>query len=195
MSPSPICAPCRRHIESTAAASATRLSSSPAEATRSPGKAAHGRGIRRAEPCAGLAARRHQRRARPYPGRFRPRRRVALLVATYLAVPAALAASDLVATVPSRAARLIAAHAEIAILPLPIDFSDDRVDGLAPPRRQRTGAGLVPLADDRCRSRMTRCRRGGSASSARVAMALSRSIQELLNSRWRAPTRLRRHQA
>jgi DNA-binding transcriptional LysR family regulator len=51
------------------------------------------------------------------------RRRIALLVATYLAVPAALAASDLIATVPSRAATLIAAHAEIAILPLPIDFS------------------------------------------------------------------------
>jgi DNA-binding transcriptional LysR family regulator len=51
------------------------------------------------------------------------RRRVALLVATYLAVPAALAASDLIATLPSRAASLIAAHAEIAILPLPIDFA------------------------------------------------------------------------
>ena len=51
------------------------------------------------------------------------RRRVALLVATYLAVPAALAASDLIATIPSRAATLIAAHAEIAILPLPVDFS------------------------------------------------------------------------
>src|ERR1700681_3086397 len=51
------------------------------------------------------------------------RRRVALLVATYLAVPPALAASDLIATLPSRAAALIAAHAEIAILPLPIDFA------------------------------------------------------------------------
>jgi len=51
------------------------------------------------------------------------RRRVALLVATYLAVPAALAASDLVATVPSRAATLIAAHADIATMPLPVDFS------------------------------------------------------------------------
>ena len=51
------------------------------------------------------------------------RRRVALLVATYLAVPAALASSDLIATLPSRAATLIAAHAEIAILPLPIDLS------------------------------------------------------------------------
>jgi DNA-binding transcriptional LysR family regulator len=54
---------------------------------------------------------------------FGLRRRVALLVATYLAVPAALAASDLVATLPSRAASLIAAHADIATLPLPIDFS------------------------------------------------------------------------
>ena len=45
------------------------------------------------------------------------------MVATYLAVPAALAASDLVATVPSRTARQIAAIAEIAIMPLPIDFS------------------------------------------------------------------------
>jgi DNA-binding transcriptional LysR family regulator len=51
------------------------------------------------------------------------RRRVALLVATYLAVPAALAGSDLIATVPSRAASLIAAHAELATLPLPVDFS------------------------------------------------------------------------
>jgi DNA-binding transcriptional LysR family regulator len=50
------------------------------------------------------------------------RRRVALLVATYLAVPAALAHSDLIATVPSRAATLIAAHAAITTLPLPVDF-------------------------------------------------------------------------
>lgn len=54
---------------------------------------------------------------------FGLRRRVALLVATYLAVAAVLAASDFVATLPSRAARLIAAHAEIATLPLPVDFS------------------------------------------------------------------------
>jgi DNA-binding transcriptional LysR family regulator len=51
------------------------------------------------------------------------RRRVALFVATYLAVPAALAASDLIATIPSRAASLIAAHAGIVILPLPVNFS------------------------------------------------------------------------
>ena len=51
------------------------------------------------------------------------RRRVVLLVATYLAVPAALAASDLVATVPSRTARQIAAAAPIEILPLPIDHA------------------------------------------------------------------------
>src|SRR5260221_4297509 len=51
------------------------------------------------------------------------RRRVALLVATYLAGPAALAASDLIATIPSRAATLIAAHADIVTLPLPVDFS------------------------------------------------------------------------
>lgn len=50
------------------------------------------------------------------------RRRVALLVATYLAVPTALANSDLIATVPSRVATLIAAHAEIAALPLPVDL-------------------------------------------------------------------------
>lgn len=54
---------------------------------------------------------------------FGLRRRVALLVATYLAVPAALANADLIATVPSRAAALIAAHAEIMTLPLPVDFS------------------------------------------------------------------------
>ena len=51
------------------------------------------------------------------------RRRVAVLVATYLAVPAALANSDLIATVPSRAAALIATHAEIVTLPLPVSFS------------------------------------------------------------------------
>ena len=51
------------------------------------------------------------------------RRRVALLVATYLAVPAALANSDLIATVPSRVAGLIAAHAAITTLPLPVDLS------------------------------------------------------------------------
>ena len=51
------------------------------------------------------------------------RRRVALLVATYLAIPAALASSDLIATIPSRAATLIAAHAELATMPLPVDFS------------------------------------------------------------------------
>jgi DNA-binding transcriptional LysR family regulator len=54
---------------------------------------------------------------------FGLRRRIALLVATYLAVPAALAASDLIATVPRRAALQIAAGAAIEILPLPIDFA------------------------------------------------------------------------
>ena len=54
---------------------------------------------------------------------FGLRRRVALLVATYLALPAALVAADLVATVPSRTARQIAATAAVTILPLPIDFS------------------------------------------------------------------------
>ena len=54
---------------------------------------------------------------------FGLRRRIALLVATYLALPAALAASDLVATVPSRTARQIARAAEIEIMALPIDFS------------------------------------------------------------------------
>ena len=54
---------------------------------------------------------------------FGLKRRIALLVATYLAVPAALAQSDLVATVPHRTARQIAATAQIAIMPLPIDFA------------------------------------------------------------------------
>ena len=54
---------------------------------------------------------------------FGLRRRIALLVATYLALPAALAGSDLVAAVPSRTARQIAGIAEIAILPLPVDFA------------------------------------------------------------------------
>lgn len=54
---------------------------------------------------------------------FGLRRRIALLVATYLALPAALAGSDLVAAVPSRTARQIAGIAEIAILALPIDLA------------------------------------------------------------------------
>jgi len=51
------------------------------------------------------------------------KRRIALLVATYLALPAALSASDLVATVPHRTARQIAAIADIEIMPLAIDLS------------------------------------------------------------------------
>jgi DNA-binding transcriptional LysR family regulator len=51
------------------------------------------------------------------------KRRIALFVATYLALPAALAASDLVATVPHRAARQIVAAAGVDIMPLPIDLS------------------------------------------------------------------------
>ena len=54
---------------------------------------------------------------------FGLRRRIALLVATSLALPAALAGSDLIAAVPSRAARQIAGIAEIAILPLPVDLA------------------------------------------------------------------------
>lgn len=54
---------------------------------------------------------------------FGLKRRIALLVATYLALPAALAASDLVATVPQRTARQIAAIAEIDILPLAVELS------------------------------------------------------------------------
>jgi DNA-binding transcriptional LysR family regulator len=54
---------------------------------------------------------------------FGLRRRISLLVATYLALPAALAAADLIATVPSRTARQITATAEIEILPLPVDLS------------------------------------------------------------------------
>jgi DNA-binding transcriptional LysR family regulator len=54
---------------------------------------------------------------------FGLKRRVALLVATYLALPAVLSASDLVATVPRRTAQRIAAIAEIEIVPLAIDLS------------------------------------------------------------------------
>jgi DNA-binding transcriptional LysR family regulator len=50
-------------------------------------------------------------------------RRISLLVATYLALPVALAGSDLVATVPERTARQIAASAELDISKLPIDLS------------------------------------------------------------------------
>ena len=51
------------------------------------------------------------------------KRRIALLVATYLALPAVLASSDLVSTVPRRTAQQIAAMAEIEIMPLAIDLS------------------------------------------------------------------------
>jgi DNA-binding transcriptional LysR family regulator len=51
------------------------------------------------------------------------KRRIALLVATYLALPAALAASDLVATVPRRTAGQIGDIAEVEIMVLPIDLS------------------------------------------------------------------------
>jgi DNA-binding transcriptional LysR family regulator len=54
---------------------------------------------------------------------FGLKRRIALLVATYLALPAVLAASDLVATVPQRTARQIAGMADIQIMPLAIDLS------------------------------------------------------------------------
>jgi DNA-binding transcriptional LysR family regulator len=54
---------------------------------------------------------------------FGLKRRIALLVATYLALPAVLVSSDLVATVPRRTAQQIAAMAEIEIMPLAIDLS------------------------------------------------------------------------
>jgi DNA-binding transcriptional LysR family regulator len=54
---------------------------------------------------------------------FGLKRRIALLVATYLALPAVLASSDLVATVPRRTAWQIAALADIQIMPLAIDLS------------------------------------------------------------------------
>src|SRR5436305_8750675 len=46
---------------------------------------------------------------------FGSKRRIALLVATYLAVPAALAGSDLIATVPRRVAEQFAVNADIPI--------------------------------------------------------------------------------
>jgi DNA-binding transcriptional LysR family regulator len=54
---------------------------------------------------------------------FGLKRRIALLVATYLALPAVLAVSDLVGTVPQRTARQVAAMADIQIMPLAIDLS------------------------------------------------------------------------
>ena len=82
---------------------------------------------------------------------FGLRRRIALLVATYLALPAALAGSDLVAAVPSRTARQIARHRRDRDPAAAGRSRGDRVDGLAPPRRQRAGASLVPLAVGRRR--------------------------------------------
>jgi len=54
---------------------------------------------------------------------FGLKRRIALLVATYLAIPVALAETDLVATVPRRVAEQIAAASAVAVTPLPIDFA------------------------------------------------------------------------
>jgi DNA-binding transcriptional LysR family regulator len=50
-------------------------------------------------------------------------RRISLMVATYLALPATLADSDLVATVPERTARRLGATAELQIMKLPLDLS------------------------------------------------------------------------
>jgi DNA-binding transcriptional LysR family regulator len=50
------------------------------------------------------------------------KRRVALLVATYLALPALLAGSDLVATVPQRTARHLIAAGDVETVPLPLDL-------------------------------------------------------------------------
>lgn len=50
-------------------------------------------------------------------------RRISLMLSTYLALPAALAATDLVATVPRRTARQIAITADVEIMALPIDLS------------------------------------------------------------------------
>jgi hypothetical protein len=74
------------------------------------------------------------------------------LVATYPALPGALAASDLVATVPRRIARQIAATDEIEIMPLPVDFSMtvSMAWHPAPPAcRPRPGS-------ERCRSKQRR---------------------------------------
>jgi LysR substrate binding domain len=51
------------------------------------------------------------------------KRRIALLVATHLALPVVLGGSDLVAFVPQRTARHLTTAAGVAITPLPLDFS------------------------------------------------------------------------
>lgn len=50
-------------------------------------------------------------------------RRFSVMIVTYLALPATLAKTDLIATVPRRTALQIAATADIEIMPLPIDLS------------------------------------------------------------------------
>lgn len=50
------------------------------------------------------------------------KRRIALYLSTNLALPAALAATDLIATVPRRIARQIATMADVEIMALPIDM-------------------------------------------------------------------------
>jgi DNA-binding transcriptional LysR family regulator len=50
-------------------------------------------------------------------------RRVAFTVGTYLALPLALAGTDLVATVPERVARVLVKMAGLALRPLPLDVS------------------------------------------------------------------------
>ncbi len=49
-------------------------------------------------------------------------RRISLLLATYLALPAVLAGTDLVATVPRRIAQQVATAADVEIMALPIDL-------------------------------------------------------------------------
>jgi len=78
---------------------------------------------------------------------FGLKRRIALLVATYLALPAVLMVSDLVATVPQRTARQIAAIAEIEMTPLPSTSPCPcRWPGTAVPQASRRNSG--PLAAD-----------------------------------------------
>jgi DNA-binding transcriptional LysR family regulator len=51
------------------------------------------------------------------------KRRIALLVSTYLALPSVLCGSDLVATVPERTARQIVGSGGLEISPLPLDLT------------------------------------------------------------------------
>jgi DNA-binding transcriptional LysR family regulator len=121
-------------------------------------------------------ARRHQRRARPYSRGFRA------------APPHCVIGCDL-SGIAGRSCRLRSRrnraepnrppdcrHRRNRDHAIADRFLDDRVDGLAPPRRKRARASLVPRATDRSGERLTGFCRGLSTSYREAAHVAPRSI-------------------